>query len=78
MRLPCWLAGGVGTNHESLALFRVAHGAVLERLLVDGFAAMLHAGRASLEQMAQDGTRVRAHAGAASFRRLSTLKTCRP
>src|SRR5215208_3380540 len=36
-----WLCGGVGMNHTTLADFRVAHGAVLERLLVDSFAAML-------------------------------------
>src|SRR3712207_7815191 len=30
-----WLCGGVGMNHTTLAEFRVAHGAVLERLLVD-------------------------------------------
>ena len=39
-----WLCGGVGMNHTTLADFRVAHGAVLERLLVDSFAAMLAAG----------------------------------
>ena len=55
-----WLCGGVGMNHTTLAEFRVAHGAVLERLLVDSFAAMLKTGRASLDRVAQDGMRVRA------------------
>src|SRR5215213_6791546 len=64
-----WLCGGVGMNPTTLAQFRVAHGAVLERLLVDSFAAMLKTGHASLERVAQDGMRVRAAAGAASFRR---------
>jgi len=50
---------------------------VLERLLVDSFAALMTAGVASLERVAQDGVRVRAAAGAASFRRHTTLQDCR-
>ena len=72
-----WLCGGVGMNHTALAEFRVAHGAALERLLVDSFAAMLKAGHASLERVARDGMRVRAAAGAASFRRRAPLERCR-
>jgi len=72
-----WLCGGVGMNHTTLAEFRVAHGAVLERLLTDSFAAMLKTGRASLARVAQDGMRVRAAAGAASFRRRASLERCR-
>jgi transposase len=72
-----WLCGGVGMNHKTLSDFRVSHGALLERLLIDSFAALLKAGIASLDRVAQDGVRVRASAGAASFRRLSTLKECR-
>ena len=72
-----WLCGGVGVNHKTLNDFRLGHGAFLERLLVDGYAALLKAGVARLERVAQDGVRVRAAAGAASFRRLSTLKRCR-
>ncbi len=72
-----WLCGGVGMNHTTLAEFRVAHGAVLERLLVDSFAAMLRTGHASLGRVAQDGMRVRAAAGAASFRREASLERCR-
>jgi transposase len=72
-----WLCGGVGVNHKSLGDFRVEHGEVLERLLVDGFTALLKAGVAQLDRIAQDGVRVRASAGAASFRRASTLKECR-
>lgn len=72
-----WLCGGVGMNHTTLAEFRVAHGAVLERLLVDSFAAMVKTGHASLERVAQDGMRVRAAAGAASFRRPASLERCR-
>jgi transposase len=72
-----WLCGGVGMNAKTLADFRVDHGAVLERLLVDSFTALVRAGVASLERVAQDGVRVRASAGAASFRRRSTLQDCR-
>jgi transposase len=72
-----WLCGGVGMNAETLADFRVDHGAVLERLLVDSFTAPVRAGVASLDRVAQDGVRVRASAGAASFRRHSTLQDCR-
>ena len=72
-----WLCGGVSVNHKTLADFRVGHGALLERLLVDGFAALLAAGVARLDRVAQDGMRVRASAGAASFRRLSTLERLR-
>jgi transposase len=72
-----WLCGGVGMNAKTLADFRVDHGAVLERLLVDSFTALVRAGVASLDRVAQDGVRVRASAGAASFRRYSTLQDCR-
>jgi transposase len=72
-----WLCGGVGMNAKTLADFRVDHGAVLERLLVDSFTALVRAGVASLDRVAQDGVRVRASAGAASFRRRSTLQDCR-
>jgi hypothetical protein len=64
-------------NAKTLADFRVDHGAVLERLLVDSFTALVRAGVASLDRVAQDGVRVRASAGAASFRRHSTLDECR-
>ena len=72
-----WLCGGVGMNAKTLADFRVAHGAVLEQLLADSFAALLKIRAAKLDRVAQDGVRVRAAAGAASFRRHSTLEVCR-
>lgn len=72
-----WLCGGVGMNAKTLADFRVGHGEVLERLLVDSFTALVRAGVASLDRVAQDGMRVRAAAGAASFRRQATLRECR-
>jgi len=71
-----WLCGGVGMNHKTLSDFRVGHGAILEGVLADSFAALMAAGVAGLERVAQDGVRVRASAGAASFRRHSTLEEC--
>jgi transposase len=69
-----WLCGGVSTNYHSLAAFRTAHLAFLERLLVRGVAALVEAGLVSLDTLAQDGLRVRASAGAASFRRRKRLE----
>lgn len=71
-----WLCGGVRVNYHLLADFRVAHPAVLDRLLTQSFAALLHAGVAELARVAQDGVRVRANAGAASFRRRRSLEEC--
>jgi transposase len=64
-----WLCGGVSMNYHSLSSFRIAHMAVLERLLAQGVASMVEAGLVSLDTLAQDGLRVRASAGASSFRR---------
>ena len=64
-----WLCGGVSMNYHSLSTFRIAHTAVLERLLAQGVASMVEAGLVSLDTLAQDGLRVRAGAGASSFRR---------
>jgi transposase len=68
-----WLCGGVSMNYHSLSNFRIAHMAVLERLLAQGVAAMVEAGLVSLDTLAQDGLRVRAGAGASSFRRRARL-----
>ncbi|CUT14031.1 Mobile element protein [Bradyrhizobium sp.] len=55
-----WLCGGVSMNYHSLSNFRIAHMAVLERLLAQGVASMVDAGLVSLDTLAQDGLRVRA------------------
>src|SRR5260370_42679116 len=68
-----WLCGGVSMNYHSLSTFRIAHMAVLERLLAQGVASMVQAGLVSLDTLAQDGLRVRAGAGAGSFRRHARL-----
>jgi transposase len=69
-----WLCGGVSMNPHSLADFRTAHLAFLERLLARGVAALVEAGLVSLDTLAQDGLRVRAWAGTASFRRRKRLE----
>lgn len=69
-----WLCGGVSMNYHTLSDFRVAHAAVLERLLADGIAALVAAGLVALDVLAQDGLKVRAAAGAASFRRRPRLE----
>jgi transposase len=71
-----WLCGGVSMNYHSLADFRVQHVELLDRLLTDGVAALLHQGLVQLTRVAQDGMKVRASAGASSFRRRPTLAKC--
>ena len=60
-------------NYHSLSDFRVAHAAVLDRLLAGGVAALVAQGVVALDVLAQDGLRVRAAAGAGSFRRRERL-----
>ena len=69
-----WLCGGVSMNHHTLSDFRLAHGAVLERLLAGGVASLIAAGLVSLDVLGQDGLKVRAAAGAGSFRRRRRLE----
>ena len=71
-----WLCGDVSVNYHTLADFRVGHGAVLDGLLTQQIASLMHAGAVALERVAQDGVRVRASAGKASFRRRPTLEKC--
>lgn len=71
-----WLCGDVSLNYHTLADFRVDHAAVLDRLLTEQVAALMHAGAVTVQRVAQDGVRVRASAGKASFRRRETLEQC--
>jgi transposase len=71
-----WLCGDVSLNYHTLADFRVEHAAVLDRLLTEQVAALMHTGAVTLQRVAQDGVRVRASAGKASFRRRETLEQC--
>jgi transposase len=68
-----WLCGGVSVNYHGLADFRVAHPALLDRLLSENVASLSVAGVIDLDEVAQDGVRVRASAGTKSFRRRKKL-----
>jgi transposase len=71
-----WLCGGVAVGYHTLADFRTGHGDVLNQLLTETVAVLLHQGLIDLNRVAQDGMRVRAAAGASSFRRAKTIETC--
>ena len=70
-----WICGGVSMNHHTLADFRVAHEALLDRLLAQGVASLMSEGLVTLERLAQDGVRIRASAGSASYRRRERLES---
>src|SRR5882724_10586252 len=63
-----WIAGGVPLNYHGLADFRVAHVAVLDRLLTESVTALIAEGVVSLAEIAVDGTKVRARASRESFK----------
>lgn len=71
-----WICGGVPVNYHSISDFRTEHAEVLDQLLTDSVAALVHEGLVTLNRVAQDGMRVRASAGADSFRRRPTLEEC--
>lgn len=72
-----WLTRGLSVSHDALSAFLIGHRQVLDQLLADVLATLLHQGLLSLERVAQDGTRIRASASAPSFRRLASLQDCR-
>ena len=72
-----WICGGVSVNYHRLSDFRVAHGALLERILTDSIAVLLHQDLITLDTIAQDGMRVRASAGSGSFRTKNGLEKAR-
>ena len=69
-----WLCGGVGVNYHTLADFRVQHAAILDDLLTQSVAVLLHEGLVDLSTVAQDGLKVRASAGTGSFHRPPKLR----
>jgi hypothetical protein len=71
-----WICGGVKANYHTLSDFRTAHPALLDELLTQSVATLMHEGLVTLDRVAQDGMRVRASAGASSFRRRKTLQQC--
>lgn len=69
-----WLRGGVPVNYHMIADFRVQHAELLDRLLSQALASLMHEGLVNLETTAQDGMKVRASAGGDSFRRKPALQ----
>ena len=72
-----WICGGVSVNYHRLSDFRVAHGDLLERILIDSITVLIHHDLVTLETVGQDGMRVRASAGSSSFRRQDSLEAAR-
>ena len=68
-----WIAGGVPLNYHGLAEFRVAHVAVLDRLLTESVTALIAEEVVTLAEVAVDGTKVRANASRDSFKTASKL-----
>ena len=68
-----WLCGGVSVNYHLLSDFRVNHGQLLEQLMIDSIAVLMHQNLVTLQCVAQDGMRVRANAGSDTFRRADSL-----
>jgi len=58
-----WICGGVSVNYHTLSDFRVDHGDLLKRIMVDSIGVLLHQNLVTLNTVAQDGMRVRASAG---------------
>jgi transposase len=71
-----WICGGVTLNYHTLSDFRTAHPELLDELLTQSVAALIHEGLVTMERVAQDGMKVRASAGSSSFRRRGTLEQC--
>jgi transposase len=68
-----WIAGGVPLNYHGLSDFRVAHVAVLDRLLSESVTALIKSGVISLGEIVVDGTKVRANASRGSFKTADRL-----
>jgi transposase len=69
-----WICGGVSVNYHTLSDFRTANVELLDRLLTQSVAGLMHEGLVTMNRVAQDGMRVRASAGSSSFRRGQTLE----
>jgi transposase len=69
-----WICGGVSVNYHTLSDFLTANVELLDRLLTESAAALMHEGLVTMKRVAQDGMRVRASAGTSSFRRGATLE----
>jgi transposase len=72
-----WICGHVSVNYHVLSDFRAANGDLLNRILTDSIAVLLHQDLITLDTIAQDGMRVRASAGSSSFRTKDGLEKAR-
>lgn len=72
-----WICGGVSVNYHLLSDFRTDHGELLDRILTDSIAVLMHNDLITLETIGQDGMRVRASAGSGSFRTQKGLEKAR-
>jgi len=72
-----WICGGVSVNYHRVSDFRTQHAELLERVLTDSIATLLHNDLISLSTIGQDGMRVRASAGSGSFRTQKGLEKAR-
>lgn len=69
-----WICGGVSVNYHRLSDFRTEHSDLLERIMTDSIAVLIHQNLIDLKTVGQDGMRVRASAGSGSFRRDASLE----
>jgi transposase len=69
-----WICGGVSVNHTRLSDFRSASLELLDELLTESVAVLIHEKLVTLQRVSQDGMRVRASAGKSSFRTVSSLE----
>ncbi len=72
-----WICGGVSVNYHRISDFRIDHGDLLERILTDSIAVLLHLNLVTLDTVAQDGMRVRSSSGSSSFRTKNGLQKAR-
>ena len=69
-----WICGRVSVNYHTLSDFRTSHGALLDQLLAQSLASLVHEGLVDVNTVAQDGMRIRASAGSDTFRREGKLE----
>lgn len=72
-----WLRGDVPLNYHLLSDFRWQAAVAVDRLLMQGVAALWSEGLVSLASLSDDGIRIRISAGASCLRKLATLERLR-
>jgi transposase len=69
-----WLTGMGVVNYHTLADFRIAHQAALDRLFIEVLGVLSHQGLIDLKRVMHDGTKIKASASDQSFHRKKTLE----